>query len=202
MTYIINGIIKYKAEDGSLWHVDDPERVLSLTLTNSNLLQFILESGGAVLSRETLLENVWDRQGLRSSNNTLNQYISITRRTLSLLGADEVIVTIPRTGFCLNKNVRVIKEEGGNDAALTVSSAEDAERKKVSGLRRGALLLLFFLLLLFIFYLNNLRPADPLSGRLATPVTESRQNINSVVSLCTPPPGKNTCTVVCKEYYP
>ncbi|MCT4709985.1 winged helix-turn-helix domain-containing protein [Enterobacteriaceae bacterium H11S18] len=199
MTYIINGIIKYKPEDGTLWNIDDPERVLTLTLTNSNLLQFILDSNGDVLSREAVLENIWDKQGLRSSNNTLNQYISISRRTLSLLGADEVIITVPRIGFCLNGNVKVVKEIDKTDR-LSTSATSVNVAKEASGIKRGLLVLLFFLMLLVIFVLSYHRRSTSPHEERAETTLEQQNNENAVLTLCTPP-GEKATTVVCKEYY-
>lgn len=111
MIYKINEIVRFKPADGAIWSIESPEQVINLTITNCNLLCLLLNKKGEVLSREQILEDIWDKQGLRSSNNTLNQYISILRRTFSLLGIDdEVIKTIPKVGFSLNASISVEKE--------------------------------------------------------------------------------------------
>lgn len=111
MIYKINEMVMFKPADGAIWRVDNPEQVISLTITNCNLLSLLLNNKGEILSRECILEDIWDKQGLRSSNNTLNQYISILRRTFSLLGIeDEVIRTIPKVGFCLNSSIKIDEE--------------------------------------------------------------------------------------------
>mgnify|MGYP000890740156 CR=1 FL=1 len=109
MIYKISDTVRFKPADGAIWSIDSPEQVINLTITNCNLLCMLLNNKGAILSRENILEDIWDKQGLRSSNNTLNQYISILRRTFSLLGIDEeVIKTIPKVGFCFNEAISVV----------------------------------------------------------------------------------------------
>ncbi|HEY3984344.1 winged helix-turn-helix domain-containing protein [Cedecea sp.] len=148
MIYIINRVVKFKPADGTLWNIDDPEHVINLTITNSNLLQFILDSDGAILFREAILEDIWDKQGLSSSNNTLNQYISISRRAISLLGVeDDVIITVPRTGFRLNKYVVIEKESDSTPGDQEISS------DKATGKRLINIKLLVFTLVLLIFFL-------------------------------------------------
>ncbi|WP_279156332.1 winged helix-turn-helix domain-containing protein [Obesumbacterium proteus] len=111
MIYKINETVRFKPADGAIWSMESPEQVINLTITNCNLLCLLLNKKGEILSREQILEDIWDKQGLRSSNNTLNQYISILRRTFSLLGIDdEVIKTIPKVGFSLNSSISVEKE--------------------------------------------------------------------------------------------
>ncbi len=111
MIYKINETVRFKPADGAIWSIESPEQVINLTITNCNLLCLLLNKKGEILSREQILEDIWDKQGLRSSNNTLNQYISILRRTFSLLGIDdEVIKTIPKVGFSLNSSISVDKE--------------------------------------------------------------------------------------------
>lgn len=199
MTYTINGIINYKPEDGTLWNINEPERVISLTLTNSNLLQFILDSKGAVLSREAVLENIWEKQGLRSSNNTLNQYISISRRTLSLLGAEEVIVTIPRIGFCLSKTVKVVREvDKGKSCSVSPAAVNRFTETSSSGKKRGLLTLLFFLVLIFIYFLHQHSQFSVTSGLfMFEPELGQQKNVS-----LRKPPGEQTPVAVCKEYYP
>ncbi len=92
MIYKINETVRFKPADGAIWSIESPEQVINLTITNCNLLCLLLNKKGEILSREQILEDIWDKQGLRSSNNTLNQYISILRRTFSLLGIDDEVI--------------------------------------------------------------------------------------------------------------
>lgn len=120
MIYKINESVRFKPADGAIWSIENPEQIINLTITNCSLLCLLLNKKGEILSREQILEDIWDKQGLRSSNNTLNQYISILRRTFTLLGIDdEVIKTIPKIGFRLNASINVEKECNAVPVALT-----------------------------------------------------------------------------------
>ncbi len=61
-----------------------------------------MSSEGRELTREYLLETVWDKHGLHASGNNLNQYVSILRRNLSLLGCHELILTEEAESFYLH----------------------------------------------------------------------------------------------------
>lgn len=67
------------------------------------MLTYILSCSGKVISRKELLDNIWDVQGLQPSGSSLTQYISLIRRTLTELGAEEdIIITLPRAGFLVS----------------------------------------------------------------------------------------------------
>lgn len=112
MIYEINGIIKFSPISGSIWNVSEPDNRVNLTITNNNLLCFFINNNGVVVSREDIFDNIWEKQGLHASNNTLNQYVSILRRVFNQLGIDgEIIKTVPKIGFCLSAMIRVEKEK-------------------------------------------------------------------------------------------
>jgi len=73
------------------------------------LLLFFIEHRGEIVTRDAIFQAVWERYGLHSTNNTLNQYISLLRRTMTDhgLGA-QVIKTIPKTGFIFSRDLSVI----------------------------------------------------------------------------------------------
>ncbi|WP_395038332.1 transcriptional regulator [Klebsiella sp. KE9767] len=77
MIYRINKIILFRDDDGQLWIEGNEESGYDLTPTTSRLLAFILKRRGEVLTRELIMTHVWDKYGLRSSNNSLNKYILI-----------------------------------------------------------------------------------------------------------------------------
>ena len=104
MIFLISEEIKFNPEDGSLTHCATQETV-KLTLTASRLLETLLKAPDGILSREQLLTMVWDNYGLQASNSSLNQYISILRRTLAAFGCEELIITVPKMGFRLNPDI-------------------------------------------------------------------------------------------------
>ncbi len=73
------------------------------------MLLFFIEHRGEIVTRDAIFQAVWERYGLHSTNNTLNQYISLLRRTMTDhgLGA-QVIKTIPKTGFIFSRDLSVI----------------------------------------------------------------------------------------------
>lgn len=100
MVYLIDMRIKYRPEDGAMWLQDDESSLIVLTVIMNRLLSYLLEHRGQVVTRDGLLENVWDLHGLRSSGHTLNKYISELRKQFRNFGVTtECITTIPRIGF-------------------------------------------------------------------------------------------------------
>ena len=113
MLYIINGHIHFRNTDGALWKEDenDPSSI-TLTATTSRLLTFLLDHHGEVISRDDILDTVWVRHGLRSSNNSLNKYIADLRKVFGNFEMpDEVIITVPKIGFMFARDIDVVKEK-------------------------------------------------------------------------------------------
>lgn len=110
MRYIIDGIIGFRADDGSLLRIDSNDSVI-LPVAAQRLMLILLESHGEVLERDELLVKVWDNYGLTGSGNSLNQYLSLIRRNMSAFGCDTFIETLPKVGIRLHEGVRIVKEE-------------------------------------------------------------------------------------------
>lgn len=119
MVFEIDRRVVYRPEDGALWPAGDETSATILTLTMGRVLMCLLEKHGQVVTRNELLDQVWDAHGLRSSSHTLNKYISELRRHFVQLGiAEECIITVPRVGFLFN-----------GDLEIKVVTAEDAEQQ-------------------------------------------------------------------------
>jgi len=100
MVFTIFNMIAFRSEDGAMWNIAQPDRRLSFTTIPTRLFAYLLENADRMVGREELLNNIWDKYGLEPSNNSVNQYISLIRKSLSELGCDEEIIkTIPRVGF-------------------------------------------------------------------------------------------------------
>jgi len=121
MKYLIDRLIVFNTDDGTL-HLPASDDVIKLALPAARLLETFLSSDGKELTREYLLETVWDKHGLHASGSNLNQYVSILRRNLALLGCHELIVTLPKVGFKLNAAISVDVQEAVT-APLVPSSA-------------------------------------------------------------------------------
>lgn len=108
MVFVIDNRVFYRSEDGAIWPSGDEGSTVILTLTMSRLLTCLLEKHGQVLTRNELLDSVWDAHGLRSSSHTLNKYISELRKHFVQFGiTEECITTVPRVGFMFNSDIDV-----------------------------------------------------------------------------------------------
>ncbi|MBB1200222.1 winged helix family transcriptional regulator [Enterobacteriaceae bacterium 89] len=139
MVYLIDTRVRYRPEDGSLWLSEDEHSAVTLTMTMNRLLAFVLEKRGQVLTRNELLEGVWDAHGLRSSNHTLNKYISELRKHFVQFGiTQECIITVPRVGFIFNGDIAVeIIESTASEKTAKPKHATDDDFKEHNVHREG-----------------------------------------------------------------
>ncbi|MEY8711329.1 winged helix-turn-helix domain-containing protein [Mangrovibacter phragmitis] len=114
MTWLIASTVIYNPEDGVLTHISTPDdQSITLTTTANLLLALLIHHQGIVVERDTLLHEIWDQRGLRGSSSSLNQYISILRKTLSSFGLNfPTIITVPRVGFMFNSELVVSQQSG------------------------------------------------------------------------------------------
>ncbi|WP_238788535.1 MULTISPECIES: winged helix-turn-helix domain-containing protein [Serratia] len=99
MKYVINNNIKYHEDRSELESLKDAAPPVVLTATLNRLLSALIRNNNQVLSRDTLLTQVWEGHGQVASGNNLNNAISMLRKAFSSLGEEEIIVTLPRQGF-------------------------------------------------------------------------------------------------------
>ena len=76
MKYLINNEVTFRTDDGVLASLSPSDNSLTLSITANRILTYLLEQEGKVVSREEMFTNVWDKNGLQASNNSLSQYIS------------------------------------------------------------------------------------------------------------------------------
>lgn len=109
MKYLIENKVFYNSGSGKLIHIDiGVTEKHQLTKTANHILAILIASHGEVVSRQSLLERVWESRGHAASNSSLNQYISILRKKLSsLTGIDNAILTIPGAGFSLSAEIKI-----------------------------------------------------------------------------------------------
>lgn len=153
MTFLICEKIVFNPEDGSLTHCETQETV-KLTLTASRLLERLLMSPQGLLSREQLLKEVWDDHGLQASNSSLNQYVSILRRTLSAFGCTELIITVPKMGFRINAELVIHRQETMVYKAVEMISAS---RSPMTLFKRMRVIAIFMLMITFCFVFISLK---------------------------------------------
>ncbi|MGY3925595.1 winged helix-turn-helix domain-containing protein [Aeromonas simiae] len=124
MRYLIANAVIYDSEAGVLSAYDDPEtEEKKLTPTANRILRLLIESYGRAVAREELLTNVWESQGQTASNSSLNQYVSILRKTFATFSnLDGVIVSVPRLGFTISDciTVEALPEEAQEPAPMPI----------------------------------------------------------------------------------
>ena len=72
-----------------------------LTAREFTLLQALLRRSGRVLSRDELLQEVW--QGERSSSNVVEVYVRYLRQKLEAGGERRLLHTVRGRGYCLGQ---------------------------------------------------------------------------------------------------
>lgn len=106
MDYFINQIIHFDSINGLLKLIDNDNSTIQLSRPGSRLLTELITHCGNTMTREELLQLVWEEHGLRPSGSNLSNHISLLRKTFSQLGINEnIIITVPKKGFRLDAEV-------------------------------------------------------------------------------------------------
>ncbi|MEB6185370.1 winged helix-turn-helix domain-containing protein [Enterobacter roggenkampii] len=109
MLYTLDDKVIYDPVNANLRRHD--EKVVDathLTVIANKILHHLVMHHGELVTRETLFDEVWEKAGIASSSNTLNQYISLLRKTLAgYLERQDIIVTVPRAGYYLSKEISI-----------------------------------------------------------------------------------------------
>lgn len=111
--YIINDQLRFDEKNGSLGLVDSTETEIALPSPASRLLLVLVTNNDKIMTKEEILTEVWERHGWVASNSNLYHYISIVRKSLSKLGENNIIITIPKVGFRFSAE-SVIEEKKEN----------------------------------------------------------------------------------------
>lgn len=132
MVFTILNMIAFRSEDGVMWSIAQPDRRLSFTTIPTRLFTYLLENADRMVSREELLNNIWSKYGLEPSNNSVNQYISLIRKSLSELGCEEEIIkTLPRVGFYISREwVSCLQETPQNAETMNTNVQSVIEQSR------------------------------------------------------------------------
>ncbi|EDW1731956.1 winged helix-turn-helix domain-containing protein [Salmonella enterica subsp. enterica] len=155
MLFLIDDIVSFDTNKFSLSNTETKDEI-SLPATAGCILIVLLDSNG-VVERNSIIERVWEKFAFDLSNNTLNQYVSLLRKSIKKLGVDDdVILTVPKIGFYINEDIKVVRKELSANAHL-----DDTKKKlsdnKASFLKITVLMITFFVIigLLTIFFFRN-----------------------------------------------
>jgi two-component system, OmpR family, response regulator NblR len=77
-------------------------RVIDLTMTEYELLKFLMEHPRRTLSREEILENVWGNS-FDGESNVIEVYIRYLRLKVEEVGAKRLIHTVRGIGYVLRE---------------------------------------------------------------------------------------------------
>ncbi|MBS4171975.1 response regulator transcription factor [Bacillus sp. FJAT-49736] len=98
-SHIVNGL-KLDVERLTLTIADN---IVELSHTEAKILDELMKKAERVVSRDRLLEKIWDDQAF-VDDNTLNVYITRVRKKLATLHIENAIETIRGQGYRLNPN--------------------------------------------------------------------------------------------------
>ncbi|WP_432405642.1 response regulator transcription factor [Wukongibacter sp. M2B1] len=79
------------------------EQVMELTKNEYLLLNILMKNAGKVISREEILEAIWDNESF-VDDNTLTVNITRTKKKLNNLGLEDVIITKRGVGYVFQRN--------------------------------------------------------------------------------------------------
>ncbi|WP_409309779.1 transcriptional regulator [Pectobacterium sp. B1J-3] len=131
MVYLINHLILFNEDDGTLaWH-DRENEAVALSFPVSRLFCLLIENPGVTLSRDVLLKEALEKNGLCSSINNLNNYLSLLRKALREFDLAESIVTIPKSGLIFNvESIERCHKENEIEKQSEGMSEEENEEEK------------------------------------------------------------------------
>uniref|UniRef100_UPI002B05E571 winged helix-turn-helix domain-containing protein n=3 Tax=Enterobacterales TaxID=91347 RepID=UPI002B05E571 len=82
MEYKINKVINFRDDDGKIWSSLNPDKSVRLSIIPAKILSYLLENSKTIVKRNDLLDDIWNKNGLQASNNSLSQNISMLRKIL------------------------------------------------------------------------------------------------------------------------
>lgn len=163
MIYILNNDVKYDPLSATLYAPAHHPETLSLSRARNEILFLFVTNNQKLLTREFLMKKVWENQRLDSSNNNLNNHISMLRKALALCGCHDIIQTIAKQGLIFNaETVEMISQHTSEkqfspiDPLLPALSSSVAGKEKWSSRIMNKKTLWFSLFLAFTLLLPSL----------------------------------------------
>lgn len=126
MEYRFNDRVLFDADTGTLTPSDLSGEPVPISNPSKRLLLLLIDHYGMPINREVIFKKVWDDYGMISSNNNLNQCVSKLRRIIKVMGIDdELIVTVPKLGFMLRREILVEFRQGDDEEFTPLSSTSE-----------------------------------------------------------------------------
>ncbi|MBN5254070.1 winged helix-turn-helix domain-containing protein [Serratia marcescens] len=140
MSYLIMKRVEFDYINHKLISLSDDSTDIELTPIVNKLLFVLIAEQGKTLTKDYLLNKVWEDVGRVGSMNTLNQYLSYLRKLTKEIFLTDVIITLPGEGYTFSSEIEV-------------SSMEAIEKKNII---QTSLPWLFIGSLIFSFLKRNL----------------------------------------------
>ena len=80
--------------------IEKNQKNIELTKNELRILKYLVENRGVVVTREALIDKIWDLSGNDVNDNTLTVYI---KRIREKLGSDDYLKTIKGIGYRVDK---------------------------------------------------------------------------------------------------
>lgn len=151
--YLIDYRMLYEVDTALILLIDEPEVNVKLSNQAGRLLFQLVINSGRELTREALIETVWENQGFTGSSVSLNVAVSEIRKAFRQLGHDPgLISTIRKKGFCLNAHIEHHTLRPLAQAAVTETETKSSEPLQVpeATMRRNPMMLMLAILLVAI----------------------------------------------------
>lgn len=155
--YKINGSIIFDENRCLISYLTSRNRRgrVKLNLPACRCLSLLIENKFEIVSQEKLINNVWRKNGIEVSTNTLYQNIFHLRKNLRIAGVKEdIIITIPKKGLKLSKSVAIEKIDSyDNNTASPTMNKYVTKRNVNSTLTTAIYITSTMIIFLFIEYL-------------------------------------------------
>lgn len=155
MKYLIDYRMLYEVDAALVLLIDEPEVNIKLSNQAGRLLYQLVINSGRELTREALIETVWENHGFTGSSVSLNVAISEIRKAFRQLGHDPGLInTIRKKGFCLNAHIEhhTLRPVARTAEVETEAETESSEPQYVPAatVQRNPLMLMLAVLLIAI----------------------------------------------------
>lgn len=150
MPYIIEESVMFDEVKGSLSNIETRDEI-NLPPTAGCILLALINNDHSPVERNQFIEQVYTKFGFDLSNNTLNQYISLLRKNIRNLGVEsDVIITVPRVGFYISTDVKIVKE------SISHPNPNESQNhsKKINNIQMMMIIIILLVVIVEAIYLS------------------------------------------------
>lgn len=135
--YLINNTIEFWPQDNKIISHEDVRNNFILTGPAARCFLLLIENAPDIVSQNLLFQRVWGDDGMYVQTNTLYQSISLIRRGIKSITADDAIIsTIPKKGFQIKSDILISEISLPTvdvNAPLSLNSSDTTEPSLILG---------------------------------------------------------------------